>query len=320
MARKLQTVEIQLPFAGFYNSIYSDAIDRQEESFIEWRCEENNGDSDSELCWPEALRLSADKLQSILFDVTSYRDAYRALAESYVDAFSELAGEALGISAPELVKRWDYDARRMVKTRRMVDSLRLTFAAMESPREYNFQTDRVFANIPVSVVAKLWAISRAEGHVTLSRVASERHSGRDGFISFYSSDISDWGPVKTWDHNQLETLLIAACEIAGFDWQDSDLGIYYAATDSEADYQAWDSAVDWQAFDVKRLEARAELYAAWLESDPDSASAWASHHAAESDSLVNADPGLFTGATEVLENVPYRCMKTRDMFAPGNSI
>lgn len=307
---KLQTVEMKIPFAGFYNSVYSDEVDRQEEWHCENHCEQSDGD---ESAWPESLRLDSSEYAEILFSVTDYSAAYRDIARDYADAFSYLAGEAMGISAPETVSRYDWQARRNVKSRQIVESLRFTFADMTSPREYNFETDRIFVNVPVSVVRKLWAISKADQHKTLSRVAKERHSSRSGFISFYESNWQAWGPVATWDYNQLETLLIACCEIVGFDWQDSDLGLYYATTEPDGGYSAWESAVDWQEYESRRNESRAEKLAAWLESDPDKARAWVGNNPAQSDALLSIEPDQF--AAFDLSQVPYRCQVTPDLFA-----
>lgn len=307
---KLQTVEMKIPFAGFYCSHYSDDVDREAESFIEHHCNESDGDESQ---WHDALRLDSSEYAEILYRVTSYDVAYRRIAENYTEEFSYQAGGALGISAPETVSRYDWQARRNVKSRQIVESLRFAFADMTSPREYNFETDRIFVNVPVSVVRKLWTMSKADQHKTLSRVAKERHSSRSGFISFYESDWRDWGPVATWDHNQLETLLIACCEIVGFDWQDSDLGLYYATTESDSGYSAWESAVDWQAYESKRNESRAEKLAAWLESDPDKARAWIGANPAQSDALLAIEPDQFRPFD--LSQVPYRCQATPDLFA-----
>jgi len=62
------------------------------------------------------------------------------------------------------------------------------FESMQSPKFYNFETDRIF--------------------VTLA-ATEERHTSRSGFISFYTSDWRQWGEVETWDHNQLQTMIEA---------------------------------------------------------------------------------------------------------------
>jgi hypothetical protein len=40
----------------------------------------------------------------------------------------------------------------------------------------------------------------------LRKEVKERFESRSGFISHYSSDVSDWGKVETWDYNQIGTL------------------------------------------------------------------------------------------------------------------
>jgi hypothetical protein len=82
----------------------------------------------------------------------------------------------------------------------------LTFKALESPREYNFTTDRIFCDISPVDVARLFAETTTE---TLTEFARARFTSCSGFVSFYSPDVSDWGDVTTWDHNQVGCLLAA---------------------------------------------------------------------------------------------------------------
>ena len=73
---------------------------------------------------------------------------------------------------------------------------------MDSPREYNFTTDRVYAHIPVNVVLALFARSAAEGHARLRETIRERFTSYDGFHSHYDTtldtwlerDVTEWGP------------------------------------------------------------------------------------------------------------------------------
>lgn len=83
------------------------------------------------------------------------------------------------------------------------------FSGFTSPREYNFETDRVFVEVPLSTVIELHLKTPQD---ILNRLAAERHTSRDGFASSYSPEVDTWGPVDTWDHNQLMTLLIAYLE------------------------------------------------------------------------------------------------------------
>jgi hypothetical protein len=135
--------------------------------------------------------------------------------------------------------------------------LGLEFEKLESPREYNFGTDRIFARIPVSVLGTLKAA------VTLGNLADvikERHESRSGFASFYTTDIEEWNekPLADWDHNELCTLLIAWMrqEIAA----DADETIDDKAIDynPEMNTDAWQECVNWNEFDAKCAEFKAK--------------------------------------------------------------
>lgn len=89
------------------------------------------------------------------------------------------------------------------------------FDGMESPRSYDFGTDRVFAKLSRKSIAKLW---RETDKRSLTRIAGERHTSRSGFISLYTPRWRDWGRLSNWDHNQLCTLLTAWLESQGVDW------------------------------------------------------------------------------------------------------
>ena len=86
------------------------------------------------------------------------------------------------------------------------------FDLLESPREYNFTTDRIFVDIPLPEVVRMRAEVDPE---TLSRVAAERHTSRPGFLSYYSPRVESWGPVDDWDCNQVGTLVQAYAEHRG---------------------------------------------------------------------------------------------------------
>jgi hypothetical protein len=80
----------------------------------------------------------------------------------------------------------------------------LTFEETHSPREYNFTTDRIFAFISLEDVRSILA---KVDPVKLAEKVRECFTSRDGFSSFYSADVDDWGDVETWDHNQTGTLM-----------------------------------------------------------------------------------------------------------------
>lgn len=231
-----------IPFAGFYGSHYSHEIDQQEERHCEYQ------EEDHELEHPKHLRLTAAEHAEILFRHTSYDIAYQAIAREYAAQFDAVASEVLGFP------------------------LKLEFEEMTSPREYNFETDRLFCTAPIKTLAKLWAISRADDHKTLSAVIKRRFTSRDGFISHYSNYLPDWPKaLHDWDHNETGTLLIACLELAGFKDHDLDEALMHAVLDGDGCYHAWEGAVDWPAVDVATQELRDEKQAEYFEAHPDEA-------------------------------------------------
>ena len=76
-------------------------------------------------------------------------------------------------------------------------NIKLTSESIDSPREYNFTTDRIICNIEVgdydAFIAKVINLmSDPEYRVKLAKVIKERHSDAPGFWSFMSNDIEDW--------------------------------------------------------------------------------------------------------------------------------
>jgi hypothetical protein len=99
----------------------------------------------------------------------------------------------------------DY-AREYVENFNHEFNLNLTFESLQRPREYNFSTDRIFAEISVQEIHRLFENVKVE---LLEKHAREMFSSRDGFSSFYNPDWKTWDDVLTWDHNQLLCLLTA---------------------------------------------------------------------------------------------------------------
>ncbi len=312
---------VNLPFEGFYNSWYSDAVDREEEQFAEYHADESgNSDKDYESYWPKPLRLDSGEYGSILFGVTECSVAYLKIAKNYVSAFDYIAGDAFDLAIKAQRTRYNHETRQMEPEEYRRPSIRATFESMDSPREYNFATDRVYADIPLAVMRELFRRSKAEKHATLSTVIKERFTSYDGFSSGYSNYLADWlsKPLADWDHNELGTLLIAALRLAGVDDEQFRSDAYDAVCGGDGVTSAWESAVDWPAFEAKRLETRAEKLAAWIEEDRNAFEAWHKTNSADYAAIVAADPSLFT-AFEFTAELPYRCAETIDMFTgqPG---
>lgn len=218
---------VQLPFAGFYESVHDRQLDQAMEMDADHFASRDNED------YPNAVGMEESDLNEILFEMADWGKAHADYAESYVGAFAGFVHRETGLE------------------------LGLEFEKMESPREYNFGTDRIFAYIPLSVLEMLKA---AVTLGNLAEVIKERHESRSGFCSFYTTDIEAWTakPLKEWDHNELQTLLIAWMrqEIA----PDADEAIDDNTIDFDAEMalRAWQECVDWNAFDAKCVEFKAK--------------------------------------------------------------
>jgi hypothetical protein len=270
-----------IPFEGFYESRWSQEIDQQESDFIEYHTDAGNGeiDPDYEGAYAPELRLTDWDYQAILHRHTSYGDACRAIAQDYVAAFNVLASEEIGLP------------------------LKLEFESMSSPREYNFETDRLFAYIPLSVVKRLFAASKAEKHVSLCAAIKDRFTPCSGFIPHYSASLAEWlaTPLADWDHNEIGTLLIAAMMRAGIEENEFGWSLFETVGEGSGFYQVWSNAVDWMAFEAERNEMRQDKAAELAEEDPERA----------------AELGI---SVDGMEPLPIRCPYTLEMTINGRRL
>lgn len=266
---KYSTQSICLPFDGFYNSSYSQIIDDEEAQWVRDALVETDHEDD-ERNFPEEIRLNESELSDLAYKHSRYGDAYIAMAKDYVVACNYVFGKVFGLyvdrTRPETTLNYTTKDFTVKDVTRRVPTLRLAIEEMTSPRKYNFETDRIFARIPTAIVKFLfWGLAR-EKHSTLARMIKDRFTSCSGFISNYSTDLADWieDPVSGWDHNQVGTLLLAALEMYGEDFENLRDRLYESTTDCRS---YWADCVDWDALNAERLEMRCEKLAAWCASD-----------------------------------------------------
>jgi hypothetical protein len=119
------------------------------------------------------------------------------------DRLSELAYDSMDWGklhedyAKEYVKNFNHDY-----------GLDLVFESLQSPREYNFTTDRIHCHITEEEVIKLQEVTP----LTMLKWSQKMFTSYEGFSSFYDNDYKTWGEVWEWDHNQLHCLLMAWLE------------------------------------------------------------------------------------------------------------
>ncbi len=184
-------LEINLPFSGFYNSYHDAVFDDMLERDLAYYGDEL-GASDEEL----------EKLSELYWDA-DFNKVHSSYLSEYLPAFTSELSDLTGVT------------------------VELTFDKLVSPKEYNFTTDTLAAFISKDSVKALY---EAVDKDNLASWVKERHSSRDGFISFYSNSLEEWleKPAVDWDHNQLETLI-------------------YAFFDDMAEFDEWESSI---VFDI----------------------------------------------------------------------
>lgn len=211
MSTTRETIETNIPFAGFYYSNYDDELGATLDSQVEWF--ESEYDLDKE----QALEYS-----EILFRYTDWRHAWEVIAKHYVTAFSKC------------FKEWTE-----------VD-LKADFNKMISPREYNFETDRIFGMVDEAAILALYD---KVDEATLRRIIEERFTSRSGFISFYPNSLDLWpSNALEWDVNQICTLLMC------FLPEDWERDVFEATFQGGEAFEAWEGSVDWNAVELAWAE------------------------------------------------------------------
>lgn len=117
-------------------------------------------------------------LSARVFSACKFRQVYEKYAKCYAESFADVFG---------------------------IPSLK--FVALQSPREYNFETDRIFCTIEVDDVNKILAAVDKE---VFEAKAADMFTSRSGFASFYNPDIDTWpADVSDWDCNKVGCLIAA---------------------------------------------------------------------------------------------------------------
>jgi hypothetical protein len=229
-------LEIQLPFDGYYSSVWDQGLDSEMEQYAE-----NYEETDREEYGDAGLE--ASDFCDIFMETVEWKKCHDSVNRAVVDAIQQVLDDELDIK------------------------INLTFSCMESPRFYNFSTDRLFAKISRADVAKLVRIVRSDRYETLREVLKDRHTSRSGFSSFYSNDLATWlgKRVSDWDHNELESLLLAAAETRANQarkfnpprgralWTDA---VYDCVTNYDSLLHEFECGVNWDKFERLAIERR----------------------------------------------------------------
>lgn len=195
-----------LDFPGFYESCLSQALDDAENMEAENVLETH----------PD---LDLHDVHTALYRHSKYGKGFQYIAEAYVNWLNHLL-EDTGIE--------------------------VVFESMQSPREYNFTTDRLFVVLRPEHLPLLRAKVDEE---RFAKTIRDNFTSRDGFLSFYSNDITEWRskPIDEWDHNELGTLLTTFLQQQA---EEKDLADPYDVIEWMQDdfYSAVQEQLNWFAF------------------------------------------------------------------------
>ena len=158
-----------IPFQGFYDSLYSHAIDSEIENSIDYYYKEY-----------ELTEAQRDTLANGYLEKNT-GEFYYNVAKDYAEAFIYEIEKETGLT------------------------LNARFESMESPREYNFQTDRIFIELPETSAVAFVNYILANHKEELEKLIAQRFTSRDGFWSNYDNTLEAWGNPSEWDLNQLGT-------------------------------------------------------------------------------------------------------------------
>mgnify|MGYP001606551069 CR=1 FL=1 len=174
-----KTVEILIPFEGFYESAASNRA--EETAFGSWWYEHNKDQEQPDL--PDAPEAFWD------WYAGHAHEFQQEVADGYLNEFiKEIEGNTGVAMLPDMKS-----------------------VLIDSPREYNFTTDRLFVKVPEAAMLELYA---QVDKVILAQTVKDKFTSYDGFISHYDNDVlsDEWKDPSNLDHNQWQTLLLAIIE------------------------------------------------------------------------------------------------------------
>jgi len=167
----MNKLESTIPFDGFYESFISDDIDHQIGQQIEWDTDIYDlNEDEQQILWDNYLSVNRSYFYNqIAKDYTNF----------YIDALNERLEEF---------------------------TLNAKFNLLTSPREYNFETDRIFIDIEKNHAIDFIKYIIKNYKKELENKIKERFTSRSGFWSHYKNGLDLWTQdYSEWDHNQIGT-------------------------------------------------------------------------------------------------------------------
>ena len=167
----MKKLESTIPFDGFYESFISDDIDHQIGQQIEWDSDIYDlNEDEQQILWDSYLSINRSYF-------------YNQIAEDYTNFYIEILNRRLkGFT------------------------LKAKFNLLTSPREYNFETDRIFIDIEKNHAIDFIKYIIKNYKKELEEKIKDRFTSRSGFWSHYENGLDLWTiDYSEWDHNQIGT-------------------------------------------------------------------------------------------------------------------
>jgi len=173
----MNKLESTIPFDGFYESFISADIDHQIEIDTEYYSELYDlNESEEELLCNSFLNINSYKF-------------YNQIAKDYTNFYIDNLNAKLNYAYPD--KGF---------------TLKAKFNLLTSPREYNFETDRIFIDIEKNHAIDFIKYIIKNYKKELENKIKERFTSRSGFWSHYKNGLDLWTQdYSEWDHNQIGT-------------------------------------------------------------------------------------------------------------------
>ena len=145
-----------------------------------------------------------------------YESAHDAqLDDALAQMFSDDSGDAIADLQERALDAVDWRMVRLAYAQTYCEALadaceaKWQFAKLDSPREYNFRSDEIDVTIEFAELQRMHdAIDAGE----LAKRIAERCTSRDGFCSFYSNEVAEWGELAEWEAPQLALLVELYCD------------------------------------------------------------------------------------------------------------
>ena len=167
----MKKLESTIPFCGFYESFISDDIDYQIGQQIEWDTDIYDLNEDEQQVLDDSY-LSVNR---------SY--FYNQIAEDYTNFYIEILNRRLeGFE------------------------LKVKFNLITSPKEYNFETDRIFIDIEKDHAIDFIKYIIKNYKKELEEKIKQRFTSRSGYWSHYKNTLDSWTQdYSEWDCNMIGT-------------------------------------------------------------------------------------------------------------------